>query len=114
MGTMSPRMLMTPFTYEGGLGMGMGLLHPRISCTRRMSTPYSSPFTMNVSNCSLLVDLLSVAPGVCSLMVRSFHTVASREVAGAAAAGPTDRSAHPSIIDSFTRHRKYRKQATST
>src|SRR5262245_38587852 len=33
--------------------MGIGLDQPRISCTRRMSTPYSSPSTMKVSSCSL-------------------------------------------------------------
>ena len=33
--------------------LSMGADQPRISCTRRMSTPYSCPSTMNVSSCSL-------------------------------------------------------------
>src|SRR5579859_6385667 len=52
-GTTAPRKLITPKTCSGELGMRVTLSNPLISWTRRMSTPYSSPASINVKYCSL-------------------------------------------------------------
>src|ERR1700676_5130802 len=44
--------------------MRVTLSQPLISCTRRMSTPYSSPASMNVKYCSLLSAADLSAPAV--------------------------------------------------
>jgi len=41
-GTMTPRRFSTPRTTSEAPAMRVGVSKPRISCTRRMSTPYSS------------------------------------------------------------------------
>ncbi len=42
MGTTAPRRFITPFTSAGVFGSGVTFEYPLISCTRRISRPYSS------------------------------------------------------------------------
>ena len=51
MGTTTPRRLMTPNNQAGVCGTLVTWLQPRISCTERMPTPYSSPASLKVRNC---------------------------------------------------------------
>ena len=52
-GMMRPRRLITPLTKPGARGTGVISLTRMISCTRRTSTPYSSPARKKVARCSV-------------------------------------------------------------
>ena len=50
MGTITPRRLTTPLMKGGALAMRVGSSYDRISCTRRMSIPYSSAPSLKARN----------------------------------------------------------------
>src|SRR6185312_6406706 len=75
-GTIEPRRLSTPSTCAGACGIFVTADQPRISCTRRMSTPYVSSPSTKVSTCRVAEAAASpndgaVGGGVAAVIVGS-------------------------------------------